>query len=94
MTPPKLCLCSDLRPIYDHELTAGNFVSSITAPAGTKCAYAVTFAEPLTFVDSPAAEFLPSYIQYWECRDPYHDLEAGYFCSKHRHSVAGPLRDE
>ena len=94
MTAPKLLLCSDLRPIYDHELADGNYVASVAAPAGTKCAYAVTFAAPLTFVDTQAAEGLPSFIQYWECRDPHYDLEAGYFCAKHQHSVAGPLRDE
>ena len=91
MPAPKLKLCSDLRPIYDHELAHGNYVASVTAPAGTKCDYAIVFAEPLNFIDSAAAENLPPTVEYWECRDPHYDIEAGYFCAKHSHSISGPL---
>jgi len=93
MTAPKLLLCADLRPIYDFEIQNGNYIASVQAPAGTKCDYAVVFAEPLTFIGTPAADHLPATVQYWECRDPHYDVEAGYFCQKHRHSIAGPLLD-
>lgn len=91
MTAPKLQLCADLRPIYDFELAHGNYVTGVAAPAGMKCDYAVSFAEPLHFIGTPAAENLPATVEYWECCDPHYEIEAGYFCHKHQHSIAGPI---
>lgn len=94
MAAPKLQLCADLRPICDFEIAKGNLVAGVAAPVGTKCAYAVSFAEPLAFIGTPAAENLPAHVQYWECRDPHYEIEAGYFCSTHKHSIAGPIEGD
>jgi len=93
MQQPKLQLCSDLKVIYDYELAHGNTLAAIAAPAGTECPYAVILAKPLKICETPEADNLPEFIQYWESRDPHYEIEAGFVCSKHRHSIAGPLAD-
>jgi hypothetical protein len=93
MSDTKLQLCDDLRLVYDFEVAHGNFVTAISAPAGTKCSYEVIFSEPLKIIGTTNAMQLPEFLQYWENRDPHYDIEAGYFCPKHKHSVAGPLED-
>lgn len=84
-------LCPDLQFICDFELAHGNVVSHIEEPAGTSCEYAVVFTEPLRIVGTAKSEELPPFVTHWESRDPHYPVEAGFFCTKHRHSVAGPI---
>jgi hypothetical protein len=88
-----VAICPDLRLVYDNEIANGNSVERIDAPAGTECEYAVVFNQPLMIWGAPKTAELASTVKYWECRDSHYAIEAGYFCSKHRHSIAGPVPD-
>jgi len=84
-------LCAELRVIYEYEIAHGNVVASVAAPAGTQCDYAIAFREPLKSWGAAEARSLPDAVRRWECNDTHYALEAGFYCSEHRHSVAGPI---
>jgi len=88
-----LNLCPDLQLVYDYEVAHGNAVIRIDSPAGIECEYAVVFSEPLKICGTPQTDELPSFVMHWESHDSHYPTEAGFFCSEHRHSVAGPVLD-
>ena len=83
-----ILLCDDLKEV---EVQHGKTLGYIAEPTGTNCPYAVVFKKPLKIWGTPAAAGLPAVRQAWECRDSHYSLEAGFFCTVHKHSVAGPL---
>ena len=83
-------ICETLYPIYKLELDLGNTVKNIEAPAGAKCPYAVTFASQLHFKEIEKQLTLSSSVDKWKNTDRHYPLQAGYFCNKYKHSIAGP----
>lgn len=84
-------LCDSLKPIYDLEIALGNEVESIDSPAGTKCPYAVNFKSKLHFVEIENQLALSPSVEQWSNKDAHYPRQKGYFCSKYKHSIAGPL---
>ena len=78
-------------PIYDLEISLGNEVESIDAPAGTKCSYAVNFKNILHFSEIENQLSLPASVDQWENKDRHYPVQKGYFCNNNKHSIAGPF---
>jgi hypothetical protein len=86
-----MTLCKTLLPIYELEIELGNIVKSIDSPVGTNCPYAVNFINRLHFNEINSRLNLSPSVERWANRDKHYLLQEGFYCSKYRHSVAGPL---
>lgn len=85
-------LCSTLQPIYELEVSLGNSIKSIEAPAGTHCFYAVNFRKKLHLKVIYEQLLLPESVVEWSNKDHHYDLQTGFYCNKFKHSIAGPLK--
>ncbi len=83
-------LCSTLQPVLEWELSRGNCIESIEAPAGTNCPFLMNLKNKMDHTGLSNL-LLPSTVEKWENKDRHYPLQSGYTCSKYRHSIAGPL---
>lgn len=84
-------LSDRLQVILDFEIARGNRVVRIDKPAGSNCPLAIIFSEPLGMQEYTRKHGLPEGVRTWENKDRHYPLEAGYFCEKTHHAIAGPL---
>lgn len=88
----KISELSDLlQPIFNFEISRGNHVERVDKPAGSNCPLAVIFSKPLGIHEYAHEHGLPAGVRTWENKDRHYPLEAGYFCEKTHHAIAGPL---
>lgn len=83
-------LCPDLRPIYELEISLGNGVERVEEFLYTECDLAVAFSKPLHFTEIEKKINLPASVKRWANKDTHYSIEAGYYCSACKHSIAGP----
>lgn len=83
-------LCKTLKPILELELSRGNVIESIDAPAGTSCSLVLNLRERIDH-EAVSKLSLANTVERWENKDRHYPLQVGYGCSKYKHSIAGPL---
>jgi hypothetical protein len=76
-------LCTELRPLLEREIAAGNEVARTEAGAGAPGAIFVLLARP--FAAAMAA--LPAHVRCEDTNDP-HWWKAAYVCDAHDHTLA------
>ncbi len=84
-------LCKTLHSIYALEISLGNSIASIDTLGYTKCPFAINFKNRLHFEEISKQLELPESVERWENKDSHYSVQAGYFCNKYKHSIAGPL---
>ena len=80
-----------LLPIYELEVELGNSIASVDSPAGTNCPFAINFTQRLHHEEINKQLKLSPTVERWTNRDKHYPEQSGYFCSKYKHSIAGPL---
>jgi len=88
----KLKLSTNLRAIYDLELSLGNTVIRVDEPAGSLCPLAIIFKNRLHKTEIESTLSLPQSVKWWENHDPHYSIEGGYGCDETGHAIAGPLQ--
>lgn len=83
-------LCKTLQPILELELSRGNQIESIEAPAGAHCAIAINLKKKVNH-EAIGELLLAESVERWENKDRHYPLQSGYTCKKYKHSIAGPL---
>ena len=83
-------LSEKLRPICEFEIRRGNQIERVDRPAGSNCPLAIIFAEPLDIAGYVKQHGLPKDVDTWENLDSHYPIEAGYFCERTHHAIAGP----
>ena len=83
-------LAESLRGVLAFELARGNTIVRVDRPAGSNCPLAVILARPLDVAGFKADHGLPADVDTWVNRDSHYPLEAGYFCERTHHALAGP----
>lgn len=84
LSPPLLAL-------LDEELAAGNSILRIDEGLWSACPLAVNLSRVMRAVAPD--RLTANDLEWWECRDPHYELQAGVQCRKTRHCLAGPLEE-
>jgi len=83
-------LCKTLQPILELELSRGNTIESIDAPAGTRCPFAINLKKRINH-EAVKNLSLANTVEKWENKDQHYPVQSGYGCNKYKHLIAGPL---
>jgi len=83
-------LCKTLQPILEAELAGGNSIESIEAPAGAKCPFAINLKNKINHKKISLLS-LSNTVEKWQNTDRHYSVQSGYFCTKYKHSIAGPM---
>ncbi|MEW8214333.1 MAG: hypothetical protein AB2725_06415 [Candidatus Thiodiazotropha endolucinida] len=83
-------LCKTLQPILVLELSRGNFIESVDAPAGTNCPFAINLKKRIDH-EAVSKLSLANTVEKWENKGQHYPVQSGYGCSKYKHSIAGPI---
>jgi len=83
---------TNLRAIYDLELSLGNTVKWVNELVESPCSLYIVFKKPLHKDEVEATLSLSPFVKWFESHDPHWPIEGGYQCEETSHVIAGPLR--
>lgn len=82
-------LAPDLEAIYQFEIARGNVVDHVEQAANGP--YLVVFKQPLHTQAITQRLPMPATVRHWQSSDPQQPPQAGFFCERTRHALAGPV---
>jgi hypothetical protein len=83
-------LCEHLKPILDSEVTRGNTIREVEEDAWTNAIFVVNMKEKLDLEKDQSLVNSYLFVKSHENTDPHFELQRGFYCSKCKHSIAGP----